>query len=114
MVFVFSAMAEFAVVLFIKQKQAWINIKEDCGPEGAKSNEIPAHNRTIVSNQEMTRPGRVQQFKDQEPKTPCVCTKKNTMVNGLPLTTKIDFGGFIIYCFTYLTFNLWYCFYLLD
>ena len=114
MVFVFSAMAEFAVVLFIKQKQAWQNIEEDCGSKGAKSNKIPAYNRTKVSNLVMTRSGRVPQITDQETKSPCVCTRNNTMINGLPLTTKIDFGGFIIYCFTYLTFNLWYCFCLLD
>ena len=114
MLFVFAAMAEFAFVLFVTQKEAWKNVDGDYGSNGTKTNKIPRCRVTKVPNLETKRAGRLQQINDQETRTVGFGHLKNDRLHGLPLTTKIDFAAFVIYCSGYLVFNFVYCLRLLD
>ena len=57
MMFVFAAMAEFAFVLFVKQKQARQNIDANCRTDGATCNKISGYRVDKVSNLDTARNG---------------------------------------------------------
>ena len=81
--FVFAAMAEFSLVLFVKQIQEWKNI-------------------------ETTKAGAVQVTADQETRNIPFSNGTCSKLHGLRLTTKIDLAGFVLFNFSYLIFNILY------
>ena len=102
MMFVFAAMAEFAFVLFVKQKQARKNIEDNCGTEGAKSKKISEYKVDKVSNPDTTK------IQNKKTRNHGFWSTKNNVLNDLHLTTNIDSAGFVIYCLGYLIFNFVY------
>ena len=106
--FVFAAMAEFAFVLFVKQKQARKNIEDNCGTEGANFNKISGYKVDKVSNLDTTRNGRVQKIQNKKTRNNGFWSTKNNVLNDLHLTTNIDSAGFVMYCLGYLIFNFVY------
>ena len=107
-------MAEFAFVLFVKQKPEWQNVAEYC-----QSNEVNSHQpagRQInedfnalhnVEPQETTL-GSVQDTVDQETRYISIWSTKCAILHRLPLITKIDFAGLILFYFSYLIYNVFY------
>ena len=108
MMFVFAAMAEFAFVLFVKQKQAGKNIEDNCGTDGAKLNKISGYKVDKVSNLDTARNGLVQKIQNKKTRNNGFRSTKNTVLDDLHLTTNIDSAGFLIYCLGYLIFNFVY------
>ena len=108
--FVFGAMAEFAFVLFVKQKQELTNT----GFSELKSNKSVPHNVTealkTLSMVEPTRTNGVDQQEGNGEGTSKMSfwSKKCAIIYGLPLTTKIDLAGFIVFHLTFLLFNVIY------
>ena len=114
MVFVFAAMVEFAFVLFVKRKQEWKNKEENCTSDRSRPVKISGHKGTKVSNLETKKAGRVEETKDQETRNIGFWSTKNNVLHDFHLTTKIDFVGFVIYCFSYFIFNFVYWIRVLD
>ena len=106
MMFVFAAMAEFAFVLFVKQKQAWQNTAENFGSVGEKYDQI--HKVTKVYSPNTKGDGSIQEMQDQEINNIGFCSRNGIVSHDSHLTTKIDSVGFVIYCFGYLIFNFVY------
>ena len=106
--FVFAAGVEFAFVLFVKQKQEWKGKGENC------TSEISGHKVNKVSNLETTKAGRVEETKDQETRKNGFWSTENNVLHDVHLTTRIDFVGFVLYCFSYLIFNFVYWIRVLD
>ena len=106
--FVFAAMAEFAFVLFVKQKQAGKNIEDNCGTDGEKLNKISGYKVDKVSNLDTARNGRVQKIQNKKTRNNGFWSTKNNMLDDLHLTNNIDSAGFVIYCLGYLIFNFVY------
>ena len=104
-------MAEFAFVLFVKQKQELTNIAENTGFSELKSNKSVPHNvtdalRTLSMVEPIKTNGVYQQEgNDEEKSKMSFWSKKCAVIYGLPLTTKIDLVGFILFHLTYLLFN---------
>ena len=106
-------MAEFAFVLFVKQKQELTNT----GFSELKSNKSVPHNVTDalrpLSMVEPTRTNGIYQQEGNDEGTGKMnfWSKKWAIIYGLPLTTKIDLVGFIVFHFAYLLFNCiyWLC-----
>ena len=100
-------MAEFAFVLFVKQKQELTNT----GFSELKSNKSVPHNVTealkTLSMVEPTRTNGVDQQEGNREGTSkmSLWSKKCAIIYGLPLTTKIDLAGFIVFHLTFLLFN---------
>ena len=121
MLFVFAALAEFAYVLFVKQKQEWLDNDDKYEADGSRSSKRPSSGVNAVSSdlvdvdRETSQVGNVQQTITQETrKTPSFWSKKCTMLQDLPLTTQIDFTGFVLFNFFYLLFNFVYWVYVLG
>ena len=114
MVFVFAALAEFAYVLFVKRKQALQNIPQNCWPNGANPDKILTCKVNEISNSlngvdsEMTQCQGEQATEDLETRNAGFWTRKCAILHGLPLTTKIDFAGLILFYFSYVIVNLVY------
>ena len=109
-------MAEFALVLFVKQIQAWKNLEESCERNCVKSEKTPMYKVKEVSNAspnvgyETTNVGALPKATDQETRNIGAWSRKCAKVHGLSLTTKMDFAGFILFYFSYMIFNFvyWY------
>ena len=103
-------MAEFAFLLFVKQKQELRNT----GFSELKSNKSVPHDVTYalktLSMVELTRTNGVYQQESNGEGTSKMSfwSKKCAIVCGLPLTTKIDLAGFIVFHLTFLLFNVIY------
>ena len=108
MMFVFAAMAEFAFVLFVKQKQAQKNIEDNCGTDGAKLNKISGYKEDKVSNLDTAKNGLARKIQNKKTRKNGFWSTKNNVLNDLHLTTNIDSVGFVIYCLGYLIFNFVY------
>ena len=106
--FVFAAMAEFAFVLFVKQKQERKHIEDNCVMKGAKFNKMSGYKVDKVSNLDTARNGRVQKIQNKKTRNNGFWSTKNNVLNDLHLTTNIDSVGFVIYCLGYLIFNFVY------
>ena len=110
-------MAEFACVLFVKQKQELRNVAENTGFSEPKSDRSVSHNVTnALSMLSMAEPRKVNRVDQQEGNDEGTgkmnfWSKKWAIIYGLPLTTKIDLVGFIAFHFAYLLFNFiyWLC-----
>ena len=110
-------MAEFACVLFVKQKQELMNVAENTGASEPKSDRSVSHNVTnALSMLSMAEPRKVNRVDQQEgnddgTRKMNFWSKKLAIIYGLPLTTKIDLVGFIVFHFAYLLFNCiyWLC-----
>ena len=107
-------MAEFACVLFVKQKQELTNIADNTGFSELKSNKSVPHNvtdalRTLSMVEPITTNGIYQQEgNDEGTGKMSFWSKKCAIIYGLPLTTKIDLAGFIVFHLTFLLFNVIY------
>ena len=107
-------MAEFAFVLFVKQKQELTNVAENTGFSKLKSNESDPHNVTeALRTPSMVEPTRTNGVDQQEgngegTSKMSFWSKKCAIIYGLPLTTKIDLVGFIVFHLSYLFFNSMY------
>ena len=112
--FVFAAMAEFTLVLFIKQNQDWSRKTEKGSQIGEKSDEI--HTQKVSSpskalfegGQVATKVGNLEETKDQEKSQLSFWSRKYAIFCGLELTTKLDLAGFILFYVSYLTYNFLY------
>ena len=110
-------MAEFAFVLFVKQKQELMNVAENTGASEPKSDRSVSHNVTnALSMLSMAEPRKVnrvdqQEGNDEGTRKINFWSKKCAIIHGLPLTTKMDLVGFIVFHLTYLLFNgiYWPC-----
>ena len=112
-------MAEFAFILFVRQKQLLKNIAENCG-----SDEADAQNRNseyhgdskdihnVIS--EMTEVRTSKEIKEKEIRNIRRWSKKINMLRDLPYTTKIDLASFILFHVIYLIFNIGYWVNVLD
>ena len=104
-------MAEFAFVLFVKQKQELTNIAENTGFSELKSKKSVPHNvpdalKTLSIIEPIKKNGVYQQEgNDERTSKMSFWIKKCAIIYGLPLTTKIDLAGFILFHLTYLLFN---------
>ena len=113
-------MAEFACVLFVKQKQDLTNIAENTGSSEPKSNKSVTPNVTdALKTLSMVEPRNVnrvdqQQGNDEGTEQMNFWSQKRAIIYGLPLTTKIDLVGFIVFHLTYLLFNVVYWLYTLH
>ena len=120
LLFVFAAMTEFALVLFVKQKQACKNPPRNCEPNGDITDEIPKRkvheicNALVIVDQEKTEAGSVQDTDGIETRNVGFWARKCTAFYGLPLTTKIDFAGLVIFYFSYLICNFVYLIHVLN
>ena len=114
LVFVFSAMVEFAFVLFLNQKRAWLKSMKSDSSNGADSNNISSCENNEVSNgldnisTETIKMRSLQEIKDQETSNTNWWGQKCTVLHGLPLTNKIDLAAFVLFYFFYLSFNIVY------
>ena len=112
-------MAEFAFILFVRQKQLLKNIAENCG-----SDEADAQNRNsgyhgdskdihnVIS--ETTEVRTLKITKGEEIRNIRFWRKKYNMLRDLPYTTKIDLASFILFHVIYLIFNIGYWVNVLD
>ena len=120
LLFVFAAMTEFALVLFLNQKQAWKNHPRNCGPDGEDTDESPRCkvndicNGLVIADKGTTEDGSVRDTENIEIRNIGFWVRKCTILHGLPLTTKIDFAGLVIFYFSYLIFNVFYLIYVLN
>ena len=111
LVFVFAAMVEFAVVLFLKQIQEWEDITEKDNHYGNRfnSNKINKANTSTEAlpeaNTVTTPDGNSFETGDEEMRQMRFWERKRAILHGLPLTTKIDFTGFVFFHLFYLIFN---------
>ena len=114
LVFVFGTMAELACVLFIKQKQELTNVAENTGFSEQKSHISKSHDATDalrkLSMVEPIKENKIYEPKDNDEETRKMnfWSKKGSIIYGLPLTTKIDLAGFIVFHLTFLLFNVIY------
>ena len=110
-------MAEFACVLFVKQKQDLKNMAENSGVSEPKSDRSVSHNVTdALSTLSLAEPRKVdrvdqQEGNDEGTRKINFWSKKFAIIHGLHLTTKMDLVGFIVFHLTYLLFNgiYWPC-----
>ena len=117
--FVFAAGAEFAFILYVKQKELLKNITENCG-----SDEVNAPNRSSrhldgckdIHNDisELAEVRNSKDIKENEMRNIYFWSKKYNMIRDLPYTTKIDLAGFILFHVIYLIFNIGYWVNVLD
>ena len=114
LVFVFAAMAEFAFILFLNQKEVWKNIKENRRSDEANSQKMRRtwhHGGTIARNDVISETTEVRTLKETEEneiRNTHFWSKKYNMLSDLPYTTKIDLAGFILFHLIYLIFNIVY------
>ena len=116
LVFVFAAMVEFAFVLFMKRKQQWINMK---GIDGHCDNPLDRITINAATNSPKflcfdtttTQACHSVETSDQETRPITFFAKHSAMLHVLPLTTKIDLAGFVIFHISYFIFN---CLYLVS
>ena len=108
--FVFAAMAEFAFILFVRQKQ--LLITENCGSEGANAHGGSKDIHNVIS--EMTEVRTSKEIKEKEIRNIRRWSKKINMLRDLPYTTKIDLASFILFHVIYLIFNIGYWVNVLD
>ena len=107
-------MAEFAFVLFVKQKQELTNIAENTGLSELKSNKSVPHNVTdALRTLSMVEPIRTnglyqQEGNGEQTSKRSFWSKKCAIIYGLPFTTQIDLAGFIVFHLTFLLFNVIY------
>ena len=114
LVFVFSAMVEFAFVIYLKQIEIWKTTARCEGPDSRNAEEMCSMEMNDVSN-DLTnvklgtrKIGIIQDSDDQESKCIIYWSRKRVMRQGLPLTNKIDFTGMILFYFGYVLFNVVY------
>ena len=104
-------MVEFAFVLFLKQIQEWEDIteKDNHYGKGFNSNKINKVNTSTealaTANTVSTPDGISFEIGDEEMRQMSYWERKRAILNGLPLTTKIDFTGFVFFHLFYLIFN---------
>ena len=112
--FVFAAMAEFSCVLLVKQIQECENIEINHVRNGQKSEKMPinkvneASNTSIKVDSKKLTAGAVRKTIDHETRNINFWRRKCAILNDLPITTKIDFAGFMIFYFIYLVVNFLY------
>ena len=104
-------MAEFACILFVRQKQELMNVAENTGFSEQKS-DISSPNSVSdairkLSMVEPIKENKIYEPKDNDEETRKMnfWSKKGSIIYGLPLTTKIDLAGFIVFHLTFLLFN---------
>ena len=123
LLFVFAAMAEFSLVLFVNQIQEWKNTQENCkcnGSKSEKSETTPIYKVSKVSSgspeveSETTKAVTAQVTADQETRNVPLRSGTCSKLHGLRLTTKIDLAGFVLFNFSYLIFNIVYWVPVLD
>ena len=104
-------MAEFACILFVKQKQELMNVAENTGFSEQKSDiSSPNNVNDAIRKLSMVEPimeNKIYQPKDNDEETrkKNFWRKKRAIIYGLPVTTKIDLAGFIVFHLTFLLFN---------
>ena len=114
MMFVFAAMVEFAFVLVVKQKREWHSIGENDAIGGSKLDEIPKHRLNeaskalIDANQEECKVGNLDETNELGTTQPSFWRRKCTLLKQLPLTTKIDLVGIVLFHVSYILFNVMY------
>ena len=113
LVFVFAAMVEFAFVLIMKQKQQWINVKGIDGHCDKPLDRITINATTNCSKAlcfdiATTQACHSVETPDQEIRPMTFLAKNCAMLHSLPLTTKIDLAGFVIFHISYFIFNCLY------
>ena len=108
--FVFAAGAEFAFILFVRQKQ--LLITENCGSDEANTHggSKDIHNVILETTEARTS----KEIKKNEIRNIRFWSKKYNMLRDLPYTTRIDLGGFILFHVIYLIFNIGYWVNVLD
>ena len=114
LVFVFSAMVEFAFVIYLKQIQQWNNTSRRDGCESGKSDKmcnleiIDGSNGSSTVQPGTRKNGIVQDTEDQKSNTISFWSRQLTILHSLPLTNKIDFAGFVLFYICYMIFNVVY------
>ena len=115
LVFVFGAMAEFAFVLLVKrnlEKENLKTIKTYDGPPlrldvSCKKNEISLQAGKITLGRTQGD-GLIETQQGEIPET-LFWKRWIRRSHSLSLTTKIDVGAFVIFCCSYIIFNIIYC-----
>ena len=114
MMFVFAAMVEFAFVVLIKQRQELRNTGDNIGNCGSKSDERPKHIPSEASNvwinvmQARSNVVNVEETDELERKESSFWNRRYVSFIGLPLTTKIDMAGIVLFHFSYMIFKIIY------
>ena len=107
LLFVFAAMAEFALVIFIKQNSDWrkdgrigIELEKEIQIQEKPSINVVAPVDGIES--------RVRDTEYVMPKAKYLSMTTLELIYNLPITSKIDYSAFIVFNFTYLIGNCIY------
>ena len=114
MMFVFAAMVEFAFVLVVKQKREWHSIGENDAIGGSKLDEILKHRRNeaskalIDADQGERKVVNLDETNQLETTQSGFWRRKCTLLKQLPLTTKIDLVGIVLFHVSYIIFNVMY------
>ena len=104
-------MAEFACILFVRQKQELMNVAENTGFSEQKSDiSSPNSVNDAIRKLSMVEPikeNKIYQPKgnDEETRKKSFWSKERAIIYGFPVNTKIDFAGFIVFHLTFLLFN---------
>ena len=104
-------MVEFAFVLFLKQIQEWEDITEKDNHYGKgfnsnKINKVNTSTEALATANTVTTPDGISfEIGDEEMRQMSFWGRKKAILHGLPLTTKIDFTGFVSFHLCYLIFN---------
>ena len=112
--FVFSAMVEFAFVIYLKQMQAWRNTVRKDGPDRRNSDKLCSFEIDGVSTSfPNVEPGTrkiegVKVTDDQGSNTVTFWNSKCALLDSLHLTNKIDLAGFVLFCMCYMIYNAVY------
>ena len=107
LLFVFAAMAEFALVIFIKQNSDW---KKDGRIGMGLEKEIQIEEKFSI-NMVAPADGIESRIKDTDyvvPKAKHLSMTTLELIYNLPITSKIDYSAFIVFNFTYLIGNCIY------
>ena len=107
LLFVFAAMAEFALVIFIKQNSDW---RKDDRIRLGSEKEIQIKEKPSIN---IVAPvdGLESRMKDTEYEVPKPNHSSMTTferICNLPITSKIDYSAFVVFNFTYLILNCIY------
>ena len=107
LLFVFAAMAEFALVIFIKQNSDW---RKDGRIGMGLEKEIQIEEKFSI-NMVAPADGIESRIKDTEyvvPKARHSSMNILELICNLPITSKIDYSAFIVFNFIYLILNCIY------
>ena len=107
LLFVFAAMAEFALVIFIKQNSDWRN-HDRIGIRLEKEIQIQEKSSINVVAPVDGLKSRIKDAQYDVPKAKHSSMTTFELICNLPITSKIDYSAFVVFNFTYLILNCLY------